>query len=195
MLASITPLGERGRRARWGPTAAIFVASAALGAAAFGALAGLAGRALIAGAAERWRLALVLAALGGGAIWEVVRGRVPGPRRQVNERWLESYRRWVYASGFGAQLGTGVFTIVVSSAVYVVYVTAFAAASPGIGAAVGAAAGAMRGATLLFGWRVTTPARLVSLHARMAALGEPVHRAALTVQLLAAAVLSVRVVS
>ena len=36
----------------------------------------------------------------------------------MNEEWLTSYRGWVYGAGFGAQLGTGVVTIVTSPIVY-----------------------------------------------------------------------------
>ena len=43
----------------------------------------------------------------------------PGPRRQVNERWLDEYRGWVYGLGFGAQLGLGVTTVITSAATYV----------------------------------------------------------------------------
>ena len=195
MLASITPLGERGRQCRWGVTAAIFIASASLGAGALGAGAGLLGHAALGGVSDRIRIGIVLAALSGGALWEISRRSVPGPRRQVNERWLESYRRWIYASGFGVQLGAGVVTIVASSAVYAVYVCALVAAAPASGAAIGAVAGAMRGATLLGARGVTTPARLVSLHARMTALRVPVRRAAIAIQLLTAAALSWAVVS
>ena len=35
--------------------------------------------------------------------------------------WLGRYRSWVYGLGFGVQLGAGVTTVVVSSAVYVVW--------------------------------------------------------------------------
>jgi hypothetical protein len=69
--------------------------------------------------------------------------RTPGPRRQVDERWLDRYRGWVYGLGYGAQLGVGVTTVIVSSAVYVVPVAAFLSARPSTGGAIGAVAGAL----------------------------------------------------
>ena len=50
--------------------------------------------------------------------------RLPGPRRQVDERWLHRYRGWVYGAGFGVQLGLGVATVVTTSAVYVMLAAA-----------------------------------------------------------------------
>ena len=38
---------------------------------------------------------------------------VPGPRRQVDERWLDRYRGWVYGVGYGSQLGLGIVTVVI----------------------------------------------------------------------------------
>ena len=47
-----------------------------------------------------------------------LRRRLPTTRRQVNEDWMGRYRGWVYGGAFGAQLGSGVATIVTSAAVY-----------------------------------------------------------------------------
>jgi hypothetical protein len=164
MLASITPLGERGRRSRWATTASWYVTGSAAGGAAVGALAGLVGSLVIAGVALHVRLALLAATLGVGLVWEWMRGGVPGPRRQVNERWLDTYRGWVYGAGFGAQLGAGVTTVVVS-------------------AMIGAIAGLLRGAAVLSGARIITPQRLISFHERMRSLERPVRTAALAAQL------------
>jgi MFS family permease len=183
MLASITPLGERGRGNRWTTTAGLFIVASLAGGAALGALMGSLGSLALSGAGTGWRLGLLGAALALGVAWELGRGSVPGPRRQVNERWLDEYRRWIYATGFGAQLGIGVVTIVVTSAVYAVWAAAFASASPAAGAAVGAAAGAMRGATLLASAAATTPERLVALHDRLYSIQRPVRVGALTAQL------------
>jgi hypothetical protein len=109
----------------------------------------------------------------------------------VNERWLDQYRRWIYAAGFGAQLGTGVVTIVVTSAVYAVLAASFVSASPIAGAGIGAAAGAMRGATLLAGARTTTPQALVKLHERLHSIQRPVRRGTLSAQLALAAAAAV----
>jgi hypothetical protein len=183
MLASITPLGERARGNRWATTAALFIAASLAGGAAMGAAMGVLGSLILGDVGTGWRLALLGVALALGVVWELGRGNVPGPRRQVNERWLDDYRRWVYAAGFGAQLGTGVVTIVVTTAVYGVWAAALVSASPTAGAVIGAAAGAMRGATLLAGVRTTDPQRLVALHERLQSIQRPVRRGALAAQL------------
>ena len=183
MLASITPLGERARGNRWTTTAVLFIAASITAGAAVGAMLGLLGSLILAHVGIGWRLGLLAAALALGVVWELRRGTVPGPRRQVNERWLDHYRRWIYASGFGAQLGVGVVTIVVTSAVYGVWAAALASAHPAAGAVIGAAAGAMRGATLLAGARTTTPQQLVRLHEFLSSIQRPVRRCTLTAQL------------
>ena len=181
MLASITPLGERGRRRRWGITVAAHVAGAAAGGAITGVAAGTLGWLLLRNVTNDVRLTFVAALLAAGLILDAAR-RVPGPRRQVDESWLDRYRGWVYGLGFGFQLGAGVVTIVTASAVYVVLGAAFATASPLFGVALGAAAGALRGATLLTAARVRTPGDLVSFHQRMQALRDPARRAGLAFQ-------------
>jgi MFS family permease len=181
MLASITPLGERGRGRRWGSTAAAYVAGAALGGASVGALAGLLGSVALAGVGWTARAALVAAVLAVGLLLELA-GVLPGPRRQVDESWLDTYRGWVYGAGFGFQIGAGVTTVVVTSAVYVVIAASFASASLGAGAAIGALAGTLRGATLLAGSGVRTPEALVRLHTHLEAGREKVRQAALAGQ-------------
>jgi hypothetical protein len=173
MLASITPLGERGRRRRWGTTVTAHVAASAVGGAATGAVAGAAGWLLFRHASFDTRLGLLAALIGAGLIADVA-GRTPGPRRQVDESWLDRYRGWVYGAGFGLQLGAGVVTIVTASATYVVLGAAVASASPLAGAGIGAVAGVLRGATLLAAARVRSPAQLVRFHARMRAWTERV---------------------
>jgi hypothetical protein len=188
MLASITPLGERGRRMNWSITTAYHVAGSTAGGAAIGGLAGALGALSLDGVAIHARLAALAAALAAGLAYELARGAVPGPRRQVDERWLDRYRGWVYGLGFGAQLGAGVTTVVVSSAVYGVLAAAFLSGRADAGLAIGAGAGALRGATVLMGARVATPQRLIIFHERMRSLRRPVRGAALTAQLVLAGV-------
>jgi hypothetical protein len=154
-----------------------------VGGAAVGALAGLVGRLVVDGVSMHTRVAILAALIAAGLAWELARGEVPGPRRQVDERWLDRYRGWVYGLGYGAQLGAGLVTVIVSSAVYVVPLTAFLTARPSAGALIGAIAGGLRGATVFAASRVTTPARLMSFHARMGAIERPVRTAALLVEL------------
>jgi MFS family permease len=183
MLASITPLGERSRGTSWACTTTIFICAGLLAGAACGAAMGLLGSVLLSDAGVRWRIGLVVLVLAAGLAWELSTSPVPGPRRQVNERWLDQYRRWVYAVGFGTQLGAGVTTIVVSSAVYAVWAAALASASPAAGATIGAIAGALRGATVLAGAVVVTPGRLKGFHSWMRSLHRPVRRLLLAAQL------------
>ena len=181
MLASITPLGERGRGRRWGSTVAAYVAGSALGGASVGALAGLLGSLVLADVGWTARAALVAAALAVGLLLELA-GVLPGPRRQVDESWLDTYRGWVYGAGFGFQIGAGITAVVVTSAVYVVIAASFASASLGAGAAIGALAGTLRGATLLAGSRVRTPDALFRLHTHVEAGRKKVRRGALAGQ-------------
>src|SRR5438552_14852680 len=123
MLTSITPLGERRRGNRWWLTTAALVLGCVLAGAGAGALAGGLGHAILSGVSVAWRLALVAAALAAGLLLDLGRRRrlLPTVRRQVNEDWLRAYRGWVYGLGFGIQLGTGVATVVTTSAVYATF--------------------------------------------------------------------------
>src|SRR5947209_1935186 len=154
MLASITPLGERGRRQRWGVTVTAFVIGATAAGAALGALLGAVGTGL-----DR---RLIVPATAIALLLDATR-RVPGPGRQVNERWLDEYRGWVYGLGFGAQLGVGVTTVVSSAATYLALIATFLAAKPWSGALIMGCYGAIRGLTPLAGAGVRSPDRLVAL--------------------------------
>ncbi|MGB0096775.1 MAG: hypothetical protein WBP81_30075, partial [Solirubrobacteraceae bacterium] len=148
MLASITPLGERGRQATWGVTVTAFVLGATAAGAMAGAVLGAAG-ALVLGtsvSAESRLIGLAAAVL--IAIALDARGEaIPGPRRQVNERWLDQYRGWVYGLGYGGQLGIGLTTVVTSAATYVAVVAALLSADAAGGALVIGCYGAIRGLT------------------------------------------------
>jgi hypothetical protein len=164
MLASITPLGERGRHRSWSVTVTAFLLGSAAAGALLGALIGAVGALLIpASAGSQPRLAaLALAALAALAL--DASGTVPGPARQVNERWLDEYRGWVYGAGFGAQLGAGVFTVVTSAATYVALLAALISGGSARGAAVVGAYGVIRGLTPLAAARVRSPGQLLALH-------------------------------
>src|SRR4051794_5814596 len=164
MLASITPLGERARGSRWGLTVAFFVFGSVAAGAAVGALLGLVGSLMLDSVGADLRLGMLACALAIGLLMDV-RGRLPSPRRQVNEDWLREYRGWVYGLGFGGQLGAGVTTIVTTSLVYVALLAAFLSAGPVAGAAIAGIGGAARGLSLLPGARVREPSDLVRWHA------------------------------
>jgi hypothetical protein len=168
MLASITPLGERGRRSRWAVTVSAFLVGATAAGALAGALLGGAGAIVLPAAlSAHTRLAVVALALAIAIGLDLRSRAVPGPRRQVNERWLQEYRGWVYGAGYGAQLGLGVTTVVASAATYVAIVAAILTASAGAGAVIVGGYGAIRGLTPLLAAGVRTPAQLFALHARL----------------------------
>jgi hypothetical protein len=168
MLASITPLGERGRRSRWGITVTAFLVGATVAGAAEGAILGLIGSVVLGdGVGTQARLVVLTAGLVIAALLEIVLPAVPGPNRQVNERWLDEFRGWVYGLGFGAQLGLGVTTVVTSAATYVAMFIAFLSADPAWGALVIGVFGALRGLTPLLAARVRGPEQLRAFHGRL----------------------------
>ena len=157
------------------------VAAAAVGGAATGAVAGVLGWIVLRHASFDTRLGMLAVLIGTGLLVDLA-GRTPGPRRQVDESWLDRYRGGVYGFGFGVQLGAGIVTLVTASAFYLVPAAALASASAGAGAAIGAVAGLLRGMTLLAAWRVRDPQRLVAFHARMRAWRSPARAGSLVAQ-------------
>jgi hypothetical protein len=173
MLSSIHPLGERARHNRWGVTVSAFVVGAVLTGTAGGALLGWFGS-LLPDGDWRWPTALVVVVAAGVA--DLVRITPPGPHRQVNENWIGTYRGWVYGAGFGAQLGSGFSTYVVTWGVWATALLAVLTATPTGGAVVGAAFGLGRSVfPLAAGW-IDRPSRLTEFSRRMAALAAPVAR-------------------
>jgi hypothetical protein len=177
MLSSITPLGEAGRGRRFGPTAAWFVAGATLGGAMVGGL--MAGLAAALGALGPTPVVLAVIAaallvLGAAGDLGLLGFRIPLLRRQVNERWLDRYRAWVYGGGFGWQIGTGLTTYVMTTAVFVTIAVGILSTSPTIAISIGVLFGLSRGLAVLVGARVTTPDALMGVHRRFARLRRPV---------------------
>lgn len=176
MLASITPLGERGKGNRWGVTATAHVVGSVVGGALGGTALGLIGQGLRALLGHRpsttvvaLLLLTIIAAIGIVFDLGVAGSRLPSIRHQVDERWLDEYRGWVYGVGFGFQLGLGWVTIVTASATYVALAAALLSGSWIGGLLVGAAFGLVRGGTVFATARVHTPAALVALHRQLAA--------------------------
>ena len=172
MLASIHPLGERARHNRWGLTvAAHLLGSWAGGVVVFGAAA-------LVGAVVHVPALLAVPATVVAAVLELRavrgRGRVPGPRRQVNEDWLNRYRGWVYGAGFGLQLGAGLTTIVTSAALYVSLTLTLVVGRLDAGLLVGSVYGLGRALPLVAARRVQRPDQLVDLHARRRRAARPV---------------------
>jgi sulfite exporter TauE/SafE len=192
MLASITPLGERGRRSRWAVTVTAFLVGAAICGAALGATLGAAGS-LLGGLSERSRLQSFAALAVIALALDLGPWGVPGPNRQVNERWLDEFRGWVYGLGFGGQLGLGVTTIVSSATTYLAIGAALLTGDAGRGALIMGCFGLVRGLTPLAAAGVRRPDQLLSFHrtfARLHTPGDTLVRT-LTAALCAAAITSV----
>jgi hypothetical protein len=167
MLASITPLGERGRQSTWGVTVGSFMLAAVGAGLLVGALLGLAGSLLVSGIALRTRLAILAGAALLAFALDVSTRAVPGPRRQVDERWRTRYRGWVWGGGYGAQLGVGVSTVVQSAATYLALCAALLAAGAARGALIVGVFGLVRGLQPLATWDVRRPEALVGFHVRL----------------------------
>ena len=168
MLASITPLGERGRNGSWGLTTSFYLVGSVVGGAAIGALAGAVGWMLlfVARPPSAAVLAIVLVLVVATAAMDLglLPLRLPSVRRQVDRTWLDRYRGWVYGLGFGLQLGLGVTTIISTASVYLVIAIALLSGSPVPGALIGASFGLARGLPQLATKHVTTFERLNRLH-------------------------------
>jgi hypothetical protein len=190
MLASITPLGERGRQSTWAVTVTAFLFGATVAGVGAGAALGSAGSAVLGaatgdGVSASARLTVLAVALLLGITLELLPRRIPGPRRQVDESWLRQYRGWVYGLGFGAQLGLGVTTVVTSTATYVAILAAGLAGGAGDAALVLGLYGAVRGATPLVTAGVRRPDQLMALHAGLEQRRAAVRRAAIALLSLA----------
>lgn len=193
MLSTITPLGETGRRNRWGSTAAWFIAGAVLGGATLGAgaallAAGVAALDLSGDAAVA--IAATLAAVSIASDLQLGGFRLPSHTRQVNETWLDQFRSWVYGGGFGWQIGVGLATYVTTSAVYLMIALAALTASPLAAFAIVTGFGLVRGLAVLLGRGLTTPERMLALHRRLEALLPTAQRAVVLVQVAVLAVAS-----
>ena len=179
MLSSIHPFGERNRNSRWGITAAAHLVGGLAGGATIGSLAAAISSALrrtLGGDAALTILAVVALA---GLAAELHLGpmRIPTLQRQVDERWITTYRGWVYGIGFGFQLGLGVATIVTTSAVWTMLVASALAAHPAVGLLAGLVFGGIRGASVLSTRRIEDPSALRRLHRGIADRSAAVARA------------------
>jgi HAMP domain-containing protein len=112
----------------------------------------------------------------------------PFVTRQVNEEWLSKYRPWVYGGGFGWQIGVGVATYVMTSAVPLMIAVGALGANAWEAIAIGTGFGLARGLAVLIGTRLRTPAALLAFHRRFDAWGEPVRRTVIGAQLAVAVI-------
>lgn len=186
MLASIHPLGERGRGQRYGVTASSYVVGAAAGGAVMGVTLGWLGSVAtsLITPSDTVVAGLVVAAAGVLLLLERRAGgsRLPSWHRQVNEDWMTAYRGWVYGAGFGFQLGLGFVTIITSGGVYLTFVLAFLTGSWQWGLLIGLVFGLARASVALLVARVRHPDQLRAAHRRLQRLAAPAQRIAVGTQ-------------
>ncbi|HEY5148919.1 MAG TPA: hypothetical protein VIJ23_03685, partial [Mycobacterium sp.] len=192
MISTINPFSERSRGNRYWLTATWFTAGSALGGALLGALAAV-------GAALWGSLAASAAVTAGvGSVGCLIAAasdsstfgfRLPVHPRQVNEQWLARYRRWVYACGFGVQIGVGFATYIMTAAVYLTVLLGALSGSPATAFAVGLVFGLVRGLAVLLSSKAMDPGALRVLHRRLDLLAPWSLRAAMVVEAVGAAVL------
>lgn len=191
MLSTITPLGEQGRGNRFVTTALWFVLGATLG----GLTLGL-GAALLAAVVGAVGLSTATALAVGGVLAivsavcdaQLFGLRVPYHTRQVNEYWLDDYRAWVYGGGFGFQIGLGLATYVMTSAIVLLVAMAALTGEPLVALGLGGLFGFARGLGVLPGARLTTPARLAAFHTTFDARAAWSRQLVIAVQLVVAVV-------
>jgi hypothetical protein len=184
MLSSLNPVSESARGHRFGVTAVWYIAGAVVGGAALGAgcAIGAVGFARLDLAAEwTWTIAVIGAAIAVASDSSLVRQALPVHPRQVDERWLTTYRRWIYAGGYGVQIGTGFATYIMTAAVYLTALLAVLTGSAWIAFGIGVTFGGVRGLGILVTATARTPDRLRELIARVDGFGVPSLRLACAV--------------
>ncbi len=191
MLSSITPISERAKSHRYYATCAWFVVGAVVGGVTLGLLsAALAAVVSAMSVASGTAIALAAAALVVAAVSDAPGGpHLPFHRRQVNEDWLDEYRPWLYASGFGWQIGVGLATFIMTAGVYALIVLGALTGRPAQAIALGALFGLVRGLAVLLSRNVRTPAQLLALHRRFDRAAAPVRDAVVVVYALGAVAL------
>jgi MFS family permease len=197
MLSTLTPMTERARGRRYRSTVVWFVGGAVVGGVCLGGLmAGLAAVVDGLGPSRRWvgAFAIVACLLVAASDLGVPRLRLPVHYRQVNERWLDEFRPWVYGAGFGWQLGTGLATYITTGGVYLLIALGASTGRPLLALALGAAFGMARGLAILAGRRISDPDAMRALHRRLASLEPASRRLVVATALACAACLSVLVV-
>jgi MFS family permease len=194
MVSAINPMSERARGNRYWLTCLWFV----IGATAGGLVLGLAGAVLatafspaVAAAPHPVAVALAVAALVCLAADAGLGGfRLPLIPRQLNESWLADYRRWLYACGFGLQLGLGFATYVMTAGTYLLVVLMAATGSAARAVSVGVVFGAVRGAAVTLSAGARNPDRLRHVHQRLDRMATASMAAAMTVEVAVAVLLA-----
>ena len=174
MLSSIHPLGERSRTNQWILTVGAFAFGSGLAGSLLGASVGLVGSLLTGSLSSVARLMIVATVFVIAGIFDLARFGPPGPKRQVNESWIGAYRGWVYGGAFGAQLGFGLTTYVVTWGVWAIVVAMLLTSSIAESAAIGALFGLGRAIPVLAAGWIDRPSRLTAFNRRLVAMGPSV---------------------
>jgi len=189
MLSTITPFSERAKGHSYRATAGWFVVGATLGGATLGglmALLALAVQAVPATTATTGLVALAAALVAAASDRGIAGIRLPVHHRQVNERWLDRYRPWVYGAGFGWQIGTGLATYVTTAAVYLTVVLGALTGRPAVALAVGTGFGFLRGMAVLLTRDLADPSELRAFHRRFLEVGPVAGRLVIGAELVSA---------
>ena len=181
MLSTITPIGERGRGNRYAATAAWYVVGSTAGGLSLGLVVAL-GAALVPGSFADEPVLLVAALVAVASDLRLGGFQVPVHRRQVNERWLDVYRPWVYGAGFGWQVGSGFATYIMTAANHLLVVALLARGSAMAAVATCGAFGLVRGVAVLLTRSATSPAALLGVHERVHRVGPACRWAVIAVE-------------
>ena len=184
MLSTITPVAEAGRGHSFRSTSKWFVIGSVAGGFTLGTLmAGI--TMLVAGLGTTpgqalWIVALasLLAAASDGRLAGF---HIPGHDRQVNERWLDRYRSWVYGAGFGWQIGVGLATYIMTSALYLLILIGSLTAEPVFAIALGALFGLVRGLAVYLVAGLDSTERLLSFHSKFESYREAVRQSTIVI--------------
>jgi MFS family permease len=167
MLSTITPITEQARGRRYAATVPWYLLGAVAGGATLGGVAALVSMPV--GAVDIPEMT-VFAVIGLFAVVSIfsdlgVKGfRLPRHGRQVDRLWLDHYRSWVYGTGFGWQIGVGLATYIVTTAVYLTVLIAVLTGSPLQALTIGLVFGGVRGLAIFLGAGATTLEWLHALH-------------------------------
>ena len=160
MLSTLNPVSERARGYRFWATGCWYVVGSVVGGALLGlgsAVLAVAFGSLDAPSSVAWSLALTGAFVAVLSDARVGGWSLPLHPRQVDERWVDRYRRWLYASGYGVQIGVGFATYVMTAGVYLVALLAVVTGSPMQAVAGGVAFGLVRGMCIVVAAGARTP--------------------------------------
>jgi hypothetical protein len=191
MLSQLNPVAERSRGQRFRVTATWFVVGSVLGGVTLGA--GMLALAAIVdaigvSATATFGAVAVIALVCAAIDARLLPFAPPFIRRQVNEYWLPRYRGWVYGLGFGWQIGTGVTTYVMTSAVFAMVLVGGLSADPLVAFGAAILFSLVRGVAVFATDRCLTFDALAAFHRRFDAVGIVVRRAVIAALVVVATV-------